>query len=77
MIFTDGTHLATDGDLNELHDFAESIGLKRHYYHGVRKGHPHYDLLNRIRLRDAIAKGAIYVTTKELIERCYDRTRRT
>jgi len=71
MIYTDGTHLATDGDLQDLHDFAASINLKRHYYHGKMKGHPHYDLTNRDFLLRAIAKGAIYVTSKELVRKCY------
>ena len=71
MIFTDGVHLATNGDPQDLHKFAESIGLKRHYYHGVRKGHPHYDILNRAYFEWAIAKGAIYVRPRELIIKCF------
>lgn len=45
MIYTDGTHLVAE-TLPELHNYAQSIGLKRHFFHGVRKGHPHYDLTN-------------------------------
>lgn len=49
MVFTDGVHMVAN-TVEELHEFAESIGLKRHFFHGVRKGHPHYDLTNeRIR----------------------------
>ena len=43
MIYTDKIHLVADS-LKELHEFAESIGLKRCWFHGLRKGHPHYDL---------------------------------
>jgi hypothetical protein len=46
MIYTDGVHMVADS-LAELHAFASSIGLKRIYFHGVRKGHPHYDLTNK------------------------------
>lgn len=30
--------------LEELHTYAAKIGLKRSYFEGVKKGHPHYDL---------------------------------
>ncbi len=48
MIYTDGVHLVGDS-LDELHSFTEKMGLNRCYYHGVRKGHPHYDLINKNR----------------------------
>lgn len=44
MIYTDKVHLVADS-LEELHAFAELIGLKRHFFEGVRKKHPHYDLV--------------------------------
>lgn len=43
MIYTDNIHLVADS-LEELHDYAEKIGLGRHRFEGVKKGHPHYDL---------------------------------
>ena len=43
MLYTDQTHLVADS-LPELHEYAENIGLRRHYFEGIRKGHPHYDL---------------------------------
>lgn len=45
-------------DLEELHKFAKSIGLKREWYQG--KQFPHYDLTSRMRDK-AIQKGAIRV----------------
>jgi len=45
MVYTDLIHIVADTK-EELHDFAKSIGLKRHFYEGVRKGHPHYDITN-------------------------------
>lgn len=41
MIFTDGTHLIAD-TLTELHEFAQSLGLKREWFQP--KSYPHYDL---------------------------------
>lgn len=45
MVYTDLIHIVADTK-EELHSFAKSIGLKRHFYEGVRKGHPHYDITN-------------------------------
>jgi len=43
--------------VEELHKFAESISIKRCWFHGVRKGHPHYGLTLRKRSL-AITNGA-------------------
>lgn len=56
-------HLMTDGDLEELHQFAESIGLKRSWFQ--RSSVPHYDLTPSKRLL-AIKNGAIEQGFKEL-----------
>ncbi len=51
------SHLLTDSDdLTELHDFAESIGLGRSWFHYNYCG-PHYDVTDRLRRR-AITAGA-------------------
>ena len=41
-------HLMSDVSLEELHVFATRIGIKRHWFEGVRKSHPHYDLTTEI-----------------------------
>ena len=46
MIYSDGIHMIAD-TLEELHAFANSVGLSRSYFHGTRKGHPHYDLIGK------------------------------
>ncbi len=61
-------HLATDGELEELHQFAVSIGLKREWFQDHRRV-PHYDLTPNKRQR-ALAKGAQEASSEELIERC-------
>lgn len=42
MIYTDGIHIVADS-LKELHNFAKRHHIPKRYFHGVRKGHPHYD----------------------------------
>lgn len=69
VILTDGVHLVSDHSICDLHDFAWSMGLKRCWYRGVRKGHPHYDLTTPKKLEAAIAAGARLVTTRELLRR--------
>lgn len=64
-------HLATDGAMTELHAFAAKIGLPARAFH-AHEDHPHYDLTPD-RRADAIAAGAIEVTSKELVKRCFRR----
>ncbi len=63
--------------LRELHEFAESIGLNKCYFHKARI-HPHYDVVNKnlIPLKDkngikfidkALQNGAIIIGKKELL----------
>lgn len=42
MIYTDGIHIVADSKV-ELHYFALKNGIKRQWYEGTMKGHPHYD----------------------------------
>ena len=65
MIYTDGLHLVTDGDINELHEFAQSIGLKKTWFQEKLKK-PHYDIWG-VMVRNAINKGAKEVSSKEII----------
>lgn len=67
MVYTDNVHLVADS-LDELHSFAISIGLKRHFFEGVRKGHPHYDLTNKIILEKALIAGASIVSSREILK---------
>lgn len=68
-IYTDGIHMVSNESLNELHAFAEKIGLKRHWFEGLRKGHPHYDLM-KSKKQLAIDNGAIVVNSKEIVKIC-------
>lgn len=78
MIYTDGIHLMGD-NLAELHLFAKNIGLHLCWFHGVKKDHPHYDVINKkgtllcnsnkqTFLDISLNNGAKKVTTRELIE---------
>lgn len=50
-------HMTADS-LDELHAFAESIGVKRCWFERSRRGVPHYDLNPEARRR-AVEAGAI------------------
>ncbi len=70
MILTDkGGHLVSDTSLEELHGFAVHIGLRRSWFQGVRKRHPHYDLTTPRKRSQAMAAGAVVVSSKELVRR--------
>lgn len=66
MVYTDNIHLIAD-TVEELHAFAQSIGLKRCWFENHRK--PHYDFPKTLNHRQlAIQNGAILKTTKELVK---------
>lgn len=73
MIYVDVSgHMITDGEEEELHLFAEQLGLKRSWYQNLR--HPHYDLITRRPYKPntrlitkAISLGAIMVSSKEIV----------
>lgn len=60
-------HLMTNGAIQELHDFAEGLGLRRYFQNKPR--FPHYDVSPRKRII-AIRLGAIEITSQELIRKC-------
>ena len=69
MIYTDYKgHLMVDNldNLNELHDFASSIGLKREWFQSHPK-HPHYDLTSASMRHKAVAGGAILLSRREIV----------
>lgn len=67
MIYTDGTHLVGTHE-EELHLFANSIGLKRQWFQDEGGKHPHYDTLSGSTKHRAIAAGAVLVPSKKIIE---------
>jgi len=64
-------HLATDGNIAELHRFATGLGLKIEWFQNI-DGHPHYDITTSKRAL-AITNGALSVSCTELWKRCFDR----
>ena len=62
-------HMATDGDLNELHQMASRIGLKPSWFQN-KPGHPHYDLAPSKRAL-AIKYGAMEVSSIDMIRTCF------
>jgi hypothetical protein len=65
MVYTDGTHLVSDKNEDELHAFAQNIGLKREWFQNNKR--PHYDLTTRRMSEKAIRFGAKMVTAKDII----------
>ena len=60
-------HMVTDSSLEELHDFALRLGLRREQFQRHERL-PHYDLRPPMRER-ALAFGAEAVSSKELFRR--------
>lgn len=59
-------HLASDLNLQELHIFARSIGLKRRWFQAGR--HPHYDLTTIPAYDRAVDAGALQYSTRDIIQ---------
>lgn len=61
-------HMMTDGPIQELHNFAARLDLKRSWFQN-KPGHPHYDLSKNKR-QQAIRLGAQAVSGVEMVRRC-------
>jgi Protein of unknown function (DUF4031) len=59
-------HLVSDTSLEELHRFAEEIGLRREWFQ--TKSIPHYDLTGDA-YRLALEHGAILVSSRDIVRR--------
>ncbi len=59
------SHMMAD-TLEELHDMAQIIGLKREWFQDKR--YPHYDV-SKAKRREAIEHGAIPCSSKDLVRR--------
>jgi hypothetical protein len=57
------SHLASDVDYDELHDFAARLGLRREWFQG-----DHYDVPEDV-WDDAVALGATPIDSRELVRR--------
>lgn len=56
----------TASSIKELHEFANSVGIKRCWFSNKRgKNRPHYDV-NQVYYNDCISAGAKAVTNSEL-----------
>ncbi len=56
--------MTTNGDIQDLHDFAAQIGLRREWFQD-ESSHPHYDLTPNKR-KQAISHGAIAISSRQL-----------
>lgn len=67
-------HLVTDGDLEELHEFARLLGLSPRRFQNHQR-HPHYDLMPNSRAL-AVALGAVQVDTRGMAQILNERQQR-
>lgn len=65
-------HMATDDDIEKLHQMAVRLSLKRSWFQN-NPGHPHYDISPNKRTL-AVEYGAVEVSTIELIKKCFQKT---
>ncbi|MEE8602098.1 DUF4031 domain-containing protein [Euzebya tangerina] len=56
-------HMVSDTSFEELHEFAQGLGLPRHIFQG-----DHYDVPSELR-ELAIRRGAVPVDARELVRR--------
>src|SRR5262245_19727727 len=61
-------HLVSDTSIEELHEFAESLGLRREWCQ--LKSIPHYDLTGE-EYDLALARGATLVSSREIVRRAF------
>jgi hypothetical protein len=59
------SHMWVDGEIEELHQFAEKIGLKRKYFQN-KPSFPHYDIIPSKRIL-ALKHGAQYMPLKDWV----------
>lgn len=59
-------HLVSDCSLEELHRFAESLGIRREWFQ--MKSIPHYDLTGEV-YELALERGAALVSSREIVLR--------
>ncbi len=59
-------HLRAD-TLNELHEFARTLGLRRAWFQGRASRFPHYDLTTTNARRRAKAAGAIEISVRDMV----------
>jgi hypothetical protein len=59
-------HMAADS-IEELHEFAERIGVKRHFWHASKTA-PHYDITTEQHAL-ALQHGALLVSSREVLEK--------
>ncbi|MBO0860580.1 MAG: DUF4031 domain-containing protein [Chloracidobacterium sp.] len=59
-------HLVSDASIEELHRFAEGLGLRREWFQ--EKSIPHYDLTGEV-YDMALERGAKLVSSREIVRR--------
>lgn len=66
-MYFDGVHLVADS-LDELHNKCKELEIPRHYFEGVKKGHPHYDIIRK-KDKQVVAYNIRYGAIKQINKR--------
>lgn len=69
--YDEGCHLLAD-TVEELHAFADRLGLKRSWFQNPQYGLPHYDLTAKKR-RIAVIFGASEISMQKVVQMMKDR----
>ena len=70
MIFIDKLgHMITDGPIDELHIFANKLGLRREWFQFEGTWKQHYDLTTENAKRRAVAAGAKLIDPRVLVKK--------
>jgi hypothetical protein len=59
-------HMVAD-TLDELHEMAQRLGLRREWFQTSRSGMPHYDICQTKRVQ-AVRFGAVEINRRQLVE---------
>ena len=59
-------HLVSDTSLEELHEFAKKIGMRRYWFQEGKGKHPHYDIWGVV-FAKALEAGATLVDSEDII----------
>lgn len=62
-------HMVSTASLDELHAFAELIGLRREWFQNGNV--PHYDLTSRSKVAEAVRRGAAVVKSREIVRQAF------
>ncbi|THU34259.1 DUF4031 domain-containing protein [Niastella caeni] len=70
MLFTDGLHLISDIGIEDLHTYAQSMGIDRTAFEvtGIIASHPHYKIYGKVRQRILTDNQVVHTSSRHLVK---------